>query len=309
MWLDRQLRADLYIRPAGRSGAGQFPALSAETPKLVAAVEGVEAVDIFHGLEFRYQGQRATLGAGNIEIVRRYGRLRFLSGGPDRDEILRSLPGQDNAMPVSEPFANKHEVRVGDRIILPLGPRAVPITVAGIYYDYSTELGWVILDRSTLLKYLPDQPITNLAVYLRPGVDASQARRRVEAVCARYRVVVAENKTLRSAAVVVVFDRTFAITYALGGGGSDHRRHSSTPQIRCSPWCSIGVANLESSRSLGRGSGADSPHGFRSKQHFSACWPICFRTGVRALFCSFAIINSTSSISKALGGRFSSILQ
>ena len=72
----------------------------------------------------------------------------------------------------------------------------------------------MILDRSTLLKYLPDQPVTNLAVYLKPGVDATAVRRRIEALTSGYRIVVAENKTLRSAAVVV-FDRTFAITYAL----------------------------------------------------------------------------------------------
>ena len=48
------------------------------------------------------------------EIVRRYGRLRFLPG-EDRDAILRSLPGRDRAI-VSEPFANKHGVRAGDRL-------------------------------------------------------------------------------------------------------------------------------------------------------------------------------------------------
>jgi putative ABC transport system permease protein len=53
-----------------------------------------------------------------------------------------------------------------------------------------------------------------LAVYLRPGFDASEVRRRIEGATAGSRIVVAENKTLRSAAVVV-FDRTFAITYAL----------------------------------------------------------------------------------------------
>ena len=86
--------------------------------------------------------------------------------------------------------------------------------MAGVYYDYSTELGWVILDRSTLLQYLPAQAITNLAVYLQSGVDATSVRHRIEAAVAGYRIVVAENRTLRSAAVVV-FDRTFAITYAL----------------------------------------------------------------------------------------------
>src|SRR5579863_2630427 len=155
VWLDSQLRADLYVRPAARAGAGPPSALSPEVPALVESVPGVEAVDVFHAIEFEYQGQRAILGGGEASIVRRYGRLRFLPG-EDRDAILRSLPGQDRVV-VSEPFANKHGIHAGDRLTVPLGDRLVTVAVAGIYYDYSTERGLVIFDRSTLLKYLPSQ--------------------------------------------------------------------------------------------------------------------------------------------------------
>ena len=96
------------------------------------------------------------------------------------------------------------------------GDRVVKVTVAGIYYDYSTERGWVIFDNSTLAKYLPHQPPTNLAIYVRKEADATQVRRAVEARLAKYRVVVAPNRALRQNAVVI-FDRTFAITYALEG--------------------------------------------------------------------------------------------
>jgi putative ABC transport system permease protein len=99
---------------------------------------------------------------------------------------------------------------------LALGDRLVNVTVAGIYYDYSSERGLVIFDRSTLLKYLPDLPATNLAIYARPGADSTELRYAVEARLANYRVVVAPNRTLRQNAVTI-FDRTFAITYALEG--------------------------------------------------------------------------------------------
>src|SRR5204862_8325002 len=44
--------------------------------------------------------------------------------------------------------------------------------------------------------------------------DAREVRRRIETATAGRRITVAENKSLRANAVVV-FDRTFAITYAL----------------------------------------------------------------------------------------------
>jgi putative ABC transport system permease protein len=211
LWLDVQLRADLYVRPAVRSGAGDYPPMDARIPALLAAVPGVAAVDDFRGSEFHYHGERATLGAGNMEIVRRYGRLRFLSG--DREAILSSLPGRDRAV-VSEPFALKHKVRAGDRLTVPLGARTVELTVAGIYYDYSSSQGFVIVDKSTVLKYLPDLAPTNAAVYLAPGVDAERVRQEIQLRTAPYGVAIARNSDLRRASIEI-FDRTFAITWAL----------------------------------------------------------------------------------------------
>ncbi|MBZ5575471.1 MAG: ABC transporter permease [Acidobacteriia bacterium] len=212
VWLDVQLRADLYVSPEQRTAAGEYPPLPPEAPGILAATPGAAAVDFFHALEFHYHGERATLGAGNLEIVRRFGRLRFLPG-EDRDSILRSLAGQDRAI-VSEPFANKHGIRAGDRLTLPLGPRNVTVTVAGVYYEYSSSQGFVLLDLSTLLKYLPGQPATNAAVYLRPGVDSATVQREMQRRTAGLGVTVGLNQSLRRTAIAI-FDRTFAITWAL----------------------------------------------------------------------------------------------
>ena len=212
LWLDTQLRADLYVRPAGPSSAGNYPPLAAEIPRILSDTPGVAAVDVFHAMPFTFRGERATLGAGDMEIVRRYGRLLFLPG-EDRDAILRSLPHQDRAI-VSEPFANKHHVRSGDRLTIPLAEHSVTLTIAGIYYEYSSSQGYLILDRGTLLKYLPGQPATNAAIYLAPGADRERVLRDVQLRTAGYGVSVAPNQTLRRAAIEV-FDRTFAITWAL----------------------------------------------------------------------------------------------
>jgi putative ABC transport system permease protein len=212
VWLDTQLRADLYVRPADRPGVGAFPPLAPAVLDILAAVPGVAAVDVFHGMELHYRGERATLGASNADIVRRYGRLRFLHG-EDRDAVLRSLPHRDRAI-VSEPFANKFGLRAGGRIVLAMGPANVALTIAGIYYDYSSSQGLVILDNSTLLKYLPAQPATNAAVYLAPGADAAEVSRLIQLRTAGLGVAIAPNAELRSVSMQV-FDRTFAITWGL----------------------------------------------------------------------------------------------
>ena len=114
----------------------------------------------------------------------------------------------------SEPFANKHNVRVGSILSLPLVGAIRHFKVLGIYYDYSTERGYIVLDRRTLLRYLPDPSISNMAVYLQAGADAEAVRREIDGVISGRAILVFSNKGLRRAAIQV-FDRTFRITYAL----------------------------------------------------------------------------------------------
>jgi putative ABC transport system permease protein len=177
-------------------------------------VKGVEAVDVFSGLEIRYGGSRAGLGGEDIDVLFRYGRFTFLPG-EDRDAVLRSLKGQNRAA-ITQAFANKYHLRVGDRFVLPLGEARPQFTVAGIYYDYASERGFVTIDRAVLLKYMPGQPPTNLAVYLRPDADKQGVLRSIRDRTSPFAISASPNEELRREAVKI-FDRTFAVTWALEG--------------------------------------------------------------------------------------------
>ncbi|MGD0364028.1 MAG: ABC transporter permease [Bryobacteraceae bacterium] len=212
LWMEDRLQADLYLRPAGPTGADRHPTLAPEIAERLKSLPEVAAVDQFRAYEISYQGLPATLGGGDAHIAGRYGRRPFLSGAHPAD-VFAQLPGRDNVI-VSEPFANKHGVRPGDTLELPLGGRRVRFRVIDIYGDYSNERGYIIMDRGTLLKYLPDPAPSNLAVYLRPGIPFEEGRRAVETALGEHRVMVFTNRALRAEAIRV-FDRTFAITYAL----------------------------------------------------------------------------------------------
>ena len=121
-----------------------------------------------------------------------------------------------NAVVVSEPFANKHHVKRGDSITLSLGGAKAAFRVVDVYYDYSSERGTVVMDRATALKYLPDPAPSSLAIYVSP--DASLAgrapRNRKRGGAGNHRILIFSNRDLRTQALMI-FDRTFAITYAL----------------------------------------------------------------------------------------------
>jgi len=67
---------------------------------------------------------------------------------------------------VSEPFTYKHHLKTGDFITLSLGATQASFRIADIYYDYSSERGSILMDRQTMLRYLPDPAPSNLAIYL-----------------------------------------------------------------------------------------------------------------------------------------------
>jgi putative ABC transport system permease protein len=113
-------------------------------------------------------------------------------------------------------LANKDNVGPGSVIELPLAGVMRRFKVLGIYYDYSTERGFIIVDRRTLLKYLPDNAASNLAVYLKPNANVAAVRKDITDTLSGQAVLVFSNGTLRRGAIAI-FDRTFRITYALEG--------------------------------------------------------------------------------------------
>jgi putative ABC transport system permease protein len=211
VWLDNQLRADLYLRAQGQATAGISTPVAAEVPEIIRQIPEVREVDVLRGTVFRYHGQQATLGGSSASLASREQMLTFLDGPPG--PILASLQGRDRVI-VSEPFATRHNVHTGDTLQLPLGDRTVGLIVAGIYYDYSSDHGFVIADTSTLLKYLPALPVTNIAIYLKKGADLTEIRRRMEDKLRDFPVLIFPHELLRTQAIEV-FDRTFAITWAL----------------------------------------------------------------------------------------------
>jgi len=173
---------------------------------------GVAAVDRFRAYSITYEGLPATFAGGESGKVKSSSEDQFLPG-ENREALLHELPAGDFAV-VSEPFANKHHVHPGSILQIPLAGSLRSFKVLGIYYDYSTERGFIVVDRRTLLKYLPDPAASNLAVYLRPEADRASVRRGIDQVIAGRAVSVFTNSRLRRNAIEI-FDRTFRITYAL----------------------------------------------------------------------------------------------
>jgi putative ABC transport system permease protein len=87
--------------------------------------------------------------------------------------------------------------------------------VVGIYYDYASPQGTVLMALDVYRKYWRDSSITSIALRLHPGADPDEVsiQLRDQLSSVQY-LQIRANKPLR-AEVMDIFDRTFAITSAL----------------------------------------------------------------------------------------------
>lgn len=212
-WVGQTLQADLFIGPGIRPTVGSEQTVSEDVIQTLAKHPQVAALDRFRNLDLVYNGNLAVLGGGSYDVVLQQGSLLFKSPANAREELRRAI-GQD-AVIVSEPFANRYHTRDGETINIPTPHGVKPFRVAAVYYDYASDRGVVVMDRGTFAKYFGELAPSGVAAYLTPGADPEQVRAEmIDMLDEGHRAFIMSNRTLRGE-ILEVFDSTFAITYAL----------------------------------------------------------------------------------------------
>ena len=212
VWMERQLQADLYIQAESRPGVGGSATFAEDAARAIEALPSVEAVDRLRRYSISYRGLPAGLAVADFRVLRDRSGMRFLDGR-DPADVADILVSSDSVI-VSEAFSTKHRLEAGDSVVLPIGSGEERFRVAGVYYDYSGEQGFVLGHREVLMRHLPDSRLTGAAVYATPGAEVEVVRQAVMDSVRGHRVHVTRTAELRDGAAEI-FDRTFAITYAL----------------------------------------------------------------------------------------------
>ena len=213
VWIDQTLRADLFVRAAAGKNIDYQYTLPVDQVTALRNIEGVQAVDLFRAINISYNDEPAILASGDFDALSRYGNL-VIKNGPPATELAALMVGQKRAI-VSEAFSVKHEVARGDRLTLntPRGPLEVEVTA--IYYDYSQERGYIIIDRGMYLKHYNDPNVNSFVVYLKDPQQLPAVRKEIiRTIGKSRRILVRSNQELKTE-VLRIFDKTFAITYSL----------------------------------------------------------------------------------------------
>jgi putative ABC transport system permease protein len=212
VWIDQTLRADLFVRVAGGRDIDYQHTLPSEPIKKLKAIPGIADIDQFRAMDISYNNLPVVLATGDFSVLSQYGNL-VIKTGPPASELAQHMVDNNRAI-VSEAFSLKHKVNVGDTLNLktPNGPASLKITA--IYFDYSRERGYIILDRTTFLKYFNETQINSFVIYLSDKSRLNEVRKEVLNILNEHRLIIRSNTELKRQ-VLEVFDKTFAITYSL----------------------------------------------------------------------------------------------
>ena len=204
VWLNRMLPADLYLRAARAGETGFF---TPDEQARIAALPGLVRVDFLRSQNLVLDPARPPL-----VLIARANPLELLplAGGA-------VTPAADQPPPawVSEVAADLYGLRVGQRIALPIGEAAPEFTIAGIWRDYARQSGAIAIERKLYVQLTGDRLASEAALWLAPGASQQDVARALRTpLDGAADPEIASTGEVRAASLAL-FDRTFAVTYAL----------------------------------------------------------------------------------------------
>ena len=210
-WLENALQADIYVAPPSLVSRWNEGTLDPAVVARLSAAPGVEAVSTYRRVSVESPSGRVQLVALQLDVGR-YASYRFVEGRP---EAVWAAFETERTVIVSEPYAYHHRLRVGAAVRLRTDRGVQDFRVAGIFADYGSDRGLVMMSRRTYELFWHDRGVSSLGLWLRPDRDVTamvaSLRRLVGSV---QEVEMRSNRSLRQASLEI-FDRTFTITSVL----------------------------------------------------------------------------------------------
>lgn len=210
-WLESSLHADVYIAPpsliARRSDSTLDPALV----QRLASAPDIARVNTYRGLQAESRLGLTQLVALDL-AERSYDAFTFIAGDP---QAIWPIFQNEAAVIISEPYAYRHELSLNDTLQLRTDRGVHSFRVVGIFTDYGSDQGIVMMSRHTYDQWWQDTKISSLGVYAEPNVDVDRLVESLRRLAgAEHEVLIRSNRTLREASLKI-FDRTFTITTVL----------------------------------------------------------------------------------------------
>ncbi len=220
VWVDETVMADLIVAPQswlqGKQAGQASRALPGAWRSTLMAIDGIAAVDTLRDVYVDVDGQPVALVSRDLRLHAQRSRYQMMHGD---SSVALQRAAETGGVLLSEVLATRLRLREGSKISIttPAGP--VAVSVEGVFYDYATDGGKMVMDRTWYQRQWHDDRVTVFSIYLAAAADPEQVRQSIVTHVVGLDGVtvpplVIRNHELRKE-ILEIFDRSFILTYVL----------------------------------------------------------------------------------------------
>jgi len=215
LWVNQSITGDLFLHPK----MGDLNQYRDPLPKdVVTALNNLTSpVDLepSHRFVLNYGKYLYQFIAMDFETFFRYGNFLFIKGETSK---IRPQLIQGRGVLVSEVFASRTGLSIGDRYRDRIESVTLDLPILGIIRDYRADGGVVFYELSQFQKNFKNPKWTGVRFFFRkpprnPDAALSELRREIFQKCGDY-IEIYNGNALREG-ILKVFDETFAVTTVL----------------------------------------------------------------------------------------------
>jgi putative ABC transport system permease protein len=220
VWVDETVMADLVVAPQAWLQGKQIGQASSALPgtwrSTLTAIDGIAAVDALREVSVAVDGHSVALVSRDFRLHAQRSRYRMIHG--DSSTALRRA-AETGGVLLSEVLATRLRLHEGSKVSVTTPAGAIAVSVEGVFYDYATDGGKMVIDRTWYQREWHDDRVSVFPIYLDTGADAEQVRRSIVMQITgldgtTVPPLVIRNHELRKE-ILEIFDRSFVLTYVL----------------------------------------------------------------------------------------------
>lgn len=212
VWLLETLGGDVYISVPNQFSNRSSAFIDNDSVNLITKYSGIKKFDTLLTIN-------AISGQSDIQINvitnQQIANERiFTKIDTPIEKVWESL--LNNKIMIAEPLANRLHLKLGDSLPIetPLGNKNFEII--GIFSDYTSSQGYLMMARPKFDQFWDIDEITAISINLLEDYEIDKSVQEIKNLIGQtdQKLIIRSNKNLRND-VLVVFDRTFAVTNAL----------------------------------------------------------------------------------------------
>ncbi|MFM0355287.1 FtsX-like permease family protein [Paraburkholderia nemoris] len=210
-WLGHLLSADLYVRVAPNGDTG---GLRPDEQTLLRTVPGIKTAAFARTSHLTLDPARPDIAvlAREIDAADPGANLQMTGAVLPPSELHEG----ETPVWVSEAMVDLYGYKLGQRVQLPLGERGHVFVVAGVWRDYVRQTGAIQIRLADYRRLTADTGATDVAVTVQPGTSVERVMAGLRALPFGASLTLSQPGEIR-ARTLVIFDRSFAVTYLLEG--------------------------------------------------------------------------------------------